>query len=169
MYCTACGREISDLDAFCPACGKENLSIGIIPKADPEPSAPTYTEEQRSKDRRCGLGRAITGAVLAIVSVILSYIGFVVGVILCMEFDDALGIMFFFLAIAVAVALCIVAIVFGARSIGTFIRLSREGRAKPIATLIIGIDSLVSGVVSLFASIVYVLLELLIIWFGTVG
>lgn len=159
MYCNNCGREIRENELFCPACGKENSPLDVFEiKAEPIHEV-TYTEEEKSRDRRCGLGKAITGAALALVSFFVSYIGFVVSAVMSITYEvSPAGIIFCLGGLAIS----IISIVFGAKSIGTFKRLSNEGRAKPIATLIIGIESLVSGIAMTFLAVVFSLMLLLV-------
>ena len=134
-------------DYFCPACGAENF--GTVYDSPNEnvyentyygysEQRPVFSEEEQSKDRRYGLGGAITAAVMAAVSTFMLFIALVLGEL---GESTAATVINFLMAVPGVLAL-----VFGFRSITAFRKNVSEGRAKPIATLIMGIVGATTGI-----------------------
>ena len=133
MYCKKCGTYIDGESELCPACQAQedfnfNNNTNVIN------NEPIYTEEEKSKDRRAGLSTAITGCVFGAVSSFLVGIG--MGLV---EVAPAVGIIFSLIAVVFSV----LALVKGIQSINVFKDSTKTGKAKPIATLILGIVSVV--------------------------
>lgn len=64
QYCTSCGNQIGELDAFCSKCGhaKQNLT--------PQPVTYTPTpSEQPKTSSNSGLGASITGVIFGALSI----------------------------------------------------------------------------------------------------
>jgi hypothetical protein len=132
MYCKKCGKFIGNEDAdICQEClAKEEVKT--------EPVAEII--EQKGS-RTTGLPKAIASGCLTIGSIIFIYIALFFSLV-------SLGAMLVFTVMSIAMG--IIAIVFGAKSIATFKRESRENRIKPIPTLIIGIASLATSSILVF-------------------
>ena len=159
MYCKNCGRELRPDTIFCSACGHQ---VQEIHQYTPANTVPEYTDEEKSRDRRRGLGKAIVGTVFSLVSVFLLVFGCMFYAIGLEYYDeDVIFAGLFFMM--TALPLSIISIVFGAKSIGAFKRNGREGKARPIATLILGIESLSSGIIMTFMNFVYIMLFLVVL------
>ena len=105
-----------------------------------------------------GFGRALASAILGTVASILMLVGFYI-VLFALEFavDDAgkLGLATLeWSFILISVAPIVLSIVFGIKSIKTFSINKKEGKAKPIATLILGIAGLANGAIALLLAII---------------
>ena len=140
MYCKKCGTYIDGESELCPACQAQE-DFNFNNNTNVTNNEPIYTEEEKSKDRRAGLSTAITGCVFGAVSSFLVGIG--MGLI---EVAPAVGIIFSLIAVVFSV----LALVKGIQSIKTFINFSKQGKAKPIATLIVGIGGVVWAALDLY-------------------
>ena len=115
-YCKSCGTLIRKATIYCPHCNKIADAIAVsVPQGS----------------RMLGFGPALTGAILADVAVAM------------FTLMDALGasIGSIIIMVLLALGLSIPAIILGAKSIQT----AKEARVKPIATLVLGIASVVLG------------------------
>ena len=112
-------------------------------------SAPDLTVEDipNPENRKYGLGRAIAAQILASLSALIGIIAFYVLVFSIVGFSGeieeigASALFFGFFCTAGCVAMSIVAIVLGVRSIKAFKRVT----PRPIATLVLGISSVVEA------------------------
>ena len=130
MYCKYCGTYVEGESDVCPNCkSKENLNNNALID-----NTPTYTEQEKYNDRRAGLKGGIAGCILGFIGSITS--GIALGLV---EFFPVISIIF----VLISIALAIVSLLKGIQSIKTFISFSKQGKAKPIATLILGIVSIV--------------------------
>ena len=137
MYCKKCGTYIDGEETLCPACqAQEDFNNTTVVDV-----TPVYTEEAKSKDRRAGLAGAIVSAVLGVLGFIFAYIGLIFA-----GYLPIVTIVF----IITAIPLSIVALVKGISSIKLFKRHCKEGKAKPIATLIVGIGGVVWAALDLY-------------------
>ena len=101
-----------------------------------------------------GFGKALASTILGAVATVLVFICYyIIGV----SFAGSLGVfgsvalLFAILGFVPAcIATSIISIVFGIKSIKTFANSKNNGRAKPIATLILGINGLADGALSAF-------------------
>lgn len=184
MYCRKCGKQI-DYDApLCKECEQAEQDFGgqmedaqtadtptrdeQYPMAAPavqEDSAPA--QEQPKGSRKEGLGASIASAVLGVSSFVMNVIALLFAD-LQMIISPSLHqghpypvidpfAIFFLIA---GVATMIPAIILGVKSMLCFFKAKREGRLKPIATLICGI----SGIVMSGISILYAFLTLLMLY-----
>lgn len=147
MYCKKCGKFTDNQDGLCEDC-KTKESVNTTNNVDTlntVDTPPVYTEEQKSADRRLGLGGAIASAVMGFVAFIISYISIFLSALI--------PVLSLFLMVAVIV-LGIISLTKGIKSITIFIKNGKEKRARPIATLIVGIGGIVfSGFAFLFTII----------------
>ncbi|MBO5286400.1 MAG: hypothetical protein J6B16_05840 [Clostridia bacterium] len=149
MYCKKCGQYTDNEDGLCASCkAQDDFGFENTTTVNNEP---VYTEAQQSEDRRLGLKTGIISAIFGFISTVFS--GIASGIVAALiELGD------FGMAIPVGIVLSIPAIVFGIialikgiNCIKTFIRSCKAKKAKPIATLILGIvaiDFAASGLIS---------------------
>ena len=153
MFCRKCGKQIAE-GTMCDDCARAefyaqqpqqppqqpnysqpNYSQPNYSQPYAQPQAqpkPQYTREPDPQNKMYGFGKALTGTILAFVSIIIPYLS------LGVMFDSPeLGIVLMLMALPCA----IIGLVFGIGSIKTFMR-RKNGCAKPIATLILGIAAL---------------------------
>lgn len=172
MFCRFCGKQIEDDSAFCAGCGaavgkaetpvkKEEVEEPFFAKEEPAPAQDLFFAEEKKplpagNPHMVGFGRALTGVILSFVAMMLY---FVVCEVIFWAYCDEDYIAAFFLLLG-AIALGVVAVVLGAKSIGTF--KNAQGK-KPIATLVLGIAALAEGAISLLldAIILFPLLAVL--------
>jgi hypothetical protein len=127
-------------------------------------------------NRKVGLGKAITSVVLAFVA----YMTVVVGIALMggfammedIEFgfganlsigypdyeygyvypDFSVGSVTLFIIFGIAIGLAIPALIMGIQSMKCFFKQKREGKAKPVATLVLGIVGMALSAITLFCA-----------------
>ena len=132
MYCTKCGKQI-DYDAEvcneCKAAETARNENDYNPFEEPPIGVPTDAD-----NRMFGFGKALASTIIAVVNLIFSFIAMAVS----LEEPDA-GIVL----ILMGIAMFVVSLIFGIKSITTFKRRCRENCAKPIPTLILGIVGIV--------------------------
>ncbi len=115
-------------------------------------------QPKENSGRMDGFGRALASAILGTVASILMLAGFYT-VLFALEFavDEAGKIALAvsgWVYIIISVAPIVLSIVFGIKSIKTFSINKKEGKAKPIATLILGIAGLANGAIALLLAII---------------
>lgn len=158
MFCRFCGKQIEDDSAFCGNCGAAIEKEEEPVKKAEEVAEPFFAEEKplpAVNPRMEGFGRALTGVIFTVVAMVLliyacvfidgaqrynSYYG------MYTSEEDVIAAFFLLMG---SIALSIISVVFGAKSIGTFKRVQRE---KPVATLVLGIISLAEGALILFVN-----------------
>ncbi len=172
MFCTQCGRQIEN-GTICEDCAKKQELMGnttfvseakdgvtVTATTPPTPVAP-------AGNKKAGLKKAIIGAVIAFVALIIVSFGtgLLTGAMELAAFGDIsieeYDIMF---SISMTISVfgliaCVPAIILGISSIKTFIKEKRETNVKPIATLIVGIFSIVWVAVSVFTFFITLLLS----------
>ncbi len=157
MYCRRCGKEI-DYDAeYCIECS--NMARE---KAQPveetyyqEPQQETYYQAQsydyttqkpaNTPSRTAGLGKGITGAIFAFISLIIVALA-----IELLLYDDSTALVLAILGIGFSIP----ALACGRGAISVFKLACRNNHPKPIATLICGIFGVAMGATSLFCSVI---------------
>lgn len=155
MFCRFCGKQIEDDAAFCGNCG---AAIKAEKGAEPFFSPATPTPAPVEGNRMEGFGKALTGAIFSFVSTVLFFV--IVELMAGSEgYNYYYGydvyyeenIIAAFILLFPAIALGVLSVVFGAKSIGTF---KRAQGVKPIPTLICGIISLAEGALILLANVI---------------
>ena len=133
-------------DYFCPFCGAENFATvydSTYTYAQnntntEQRSSYTYTSaDEESRDRKYGIRGAICAVIMAGVTTLMLSCALISAI---MEFVLGMGV-FLFLAFGTG----IVAGILGIKSVNAYKRMVREGRAKPVATLVMGIIGMVIG------------------------
>ncbi len=154
MFCRFCGKELEDDSVFCGNCGapvgKEKAPVKkeqevvepFFVKEEPAPVREPFFAEEKPlpavNPRMVGFGKALTGTILSFVGMVLFFIIFEIILWACC-YDDYMAA---FVLLLGTIALGVVSVVFGVKSIKTF--KNAQGQ-KPIATLILGIISLAEG------------------------
>ena len=134
-YCRKCGKKLEDNAELCENCRNEELVFG-----DGSEEVTSAVSQAGKKD----------GFVKALLSVILPYaasvlFGVVLGVIIGFGLLDTLQKAGIVIVGMLFIAPMVISIIFGIQSIKAFVRNKREGRAKPIATLVLGIIGLATS------------------------
>lgn len=171
MYCSKCGKQI-DYDAeVCNECAEQEVAA--------RDSEPTPTENQPTGSRKEGFGRSLASTILGAVGFILSMLAITFAILaagnLLIEYSESLGVAvpieayellgesatFITLAIVFSIftlGVSIPGMIFGIKSMKVFFKAKREGKVKPIATLVLGI----CGMVASICAIAFVQLTLLL-------
>ncbi len=159
MYCKYCGKEIVDGDldnAVCNSCMTQE-------------TANVETEAQPAQNpRMIGFKKALAGTIMSYIGTIyvayaMIYILFIPILIIEMGMPVVAGALVSLLFMAPAIVVAILSISFGISSIKTFRKVKER---KPIATLILGINSLDYGVAMamLILLILFLMAMLGIVW-----
>jgi hypothetical protein len=144
MYCKKCGTYIDGESELCPAC-KAQEDFNFDNNTTVVDNTPNYTEQEKYNDRRAGLKGSIISTIFGEVGFSLVYIAMIVVAL------EPVVSLFFMLA---SIPFTIIALIKGINCIKLFKRHCKEGRSKPIATLVLGIN----GVVMAGLSLVFLLL-----------
>ena len=151
MYCRKCGKQI-DYDAhLCKECQEEVINASLVEKETvvKAPEKVVVVQKPASVGSRMeGFGGALTSTILGVVAFILAYValifliagfngGYYDGLEGGVYFSGIFSVGVFFMILALVLG--IVSLVLGIKAIKRFRRQSREGKVKPIATLILGI------------------------------
>lgn len=122
-YCRKCGKWIETEDLYCDDCRNAEIIFGdVLPPEKPV-------------DR----GSRMDGFPKALASTIVSAAVFII-MIVCFVLSAVDGsVAFYILGIMISLGGSIVSIIFGVKSIVTFANNAKQGKLKPIATLICGI------------------------------
>ena len=162
MFCQRCGRQLRDGE-ICPSCypqyaepeAKTEFSSGAAPETQPVSTAPVGS-------RMTGFGPALTAAILAFIAFVTSYATLLVLDVALMDIDagfydeafvDGTFPVCIFFAL-LAFGLSVPALILGIKSIMTFVRESKRGAVKPIATLVLGIASTALSPLTLLISFI---------------
>jgi hypothetical protein len=168
MFCRKCGKQIDYEAEFCKECQEMDAFFGENKPTVEEPSLIVEQEKPVLEgNRKEGFGKALTSTILGV----LAYFLVSVALGLLMGLKDIKPEAFNYDYVAyeaacdliqgiaivitiIAIGLAIPSLILGIKSIKCFIKQKREGKVKPIATLILGIVGLAaSGYALLFALI----------------
>ena len=173
-YCRKCGKQIETNDEYCEECRNQSIygNGGTTQQQSrdyrheqfyqqqfyQQPCGRQDSRPEENNGRMDGFGRALASAILGTVASILMLAGFYT-VLFALEFavDEAGKIALAvsgWVYIIISVAPIVLSIVFGIKSIKTFSINKKEGKAKPIATLILGIAGLANGAIALLLAII---------------
>lgn len=155
MFCTQCGKEIEN-GTICEECAeklslmKETTSLNEENGETPVVFVEQPTIQAPVGNRKAGLTKAIVGAVIGFIALMIVSIGSgllsgalelaALGEISVQDYDIIFGLSM--VVSVVGLLACIPTIILGIASIKTFLREKRETNTKPLATLIVGIVSL---------------------------
>ena len=175
-YCRKCGKRIENDDGYCEECRNRDLIFGSYettgqsPRNEEIPASGQEKEEKKEQlvvpsqvaeekpneqsGRMDGFGLALTSAILGTVA--LGILACVLQLILlAIESGSNYGaavivtIPFAVIGIILSIPPAIIGLVFGIKSIKTFAGNKKNGRALPIATLVLGIYGVVNTAVVL--------------------
>jgi hypothetical protein len=136
MYCNRCGKYLEGDSTLCTECEKAERKEKKRAEYYIDTSAEPYYEpeiEVPEKDNRMyGFGKSLASTIIGFVAFMWSYI-MVISII-----SENAGMVASF--ILVLIGLIITSLVLGLKSIFLFNKRRRLGAAKPIATLILGIN-----------------------------
>ena len=157
MYCKKCGKFINSDASVCNECAEEMLrkEQGST-KTEQTYTAKPQTQTVQRGNIMEGFGKALAAAIIPEVAAIVGMIGFVVGASGLHKATGIYSVGAF--VMFVSIALCVVAIVFGAKSISLANGLARDGYKRPIATMICGIVGLVSAILVAFMLALYLII-----------
>lgn len=189
MFCRNCGKPTPNGEMMCRDCLAEQnaqpqqeepfAELNNNTRQQPSTNQPfqTYTQPPmyppfqpappKSGNRMEGFGKALTATILSNVGFVFAYIALIV---LAMATEYGYDTIYFseisgpsFFCALIAIGLAIPSIILGAQSIKTFKTAKAENRVKPIATLILGIVGLASGIAAVsFGGLSALLLAMLL-------
>ena len=153
MYCKKCGKLLPGEADLCRDCfDQANKAAQQTPYYGRPPVVAVPVDRD---NRMYGFGKALASTIMsesAFIAVIFSFVFFFE-----MIATDAgpIEIMTAFVSYVALFAVIVVALVFGIRSISTYSRRSREGCAKPVPTLVLGIIGVVSSAIALIYALYF--------------
>ena len=174
MYCTKCGKEI-EAGTVCRECMEAESGVNANAGYH-QPEQPTYAQPVQPIQPTYGYGNSyqpyapslpepgnrMYGFGKALASTIISYIGFIfvyVALILStMEYEGGVGLV---MAI-ISLPLIIIPLIMGIKSIGVFNQ-RKATCAKPIATLILGINGLAMAACSALMDFILMVVALMLL------
>ncbi|MBQ9709652.1 MAG: hypothetical protein IJV67_03400 [Clostridia bacterium] len=172
MYCRKCGKQIDYDSEFCIDCRAEEAAkqayLKVI-EAHTESSAKSSNEAQQAAPaqkgaRMFGFKRALTSTIMGFASIVAFYVSFVFLLLFLSDTTESASTVFFIIVFfipsaCIGVALCIISLIFGIKSITVSRKRYKEGFPTPIATLVLGIVGTYLSVISslLFSYILLIL------------
>ena len=157
MYCRKCGKQINYDAPYCKECEETEKFFNAKKPISTPKDIPTITAtpEQRSKEKMMFFGKALASTIVGTIAFILgilalSYITMVYDAemyISSYRLDDwtTSCITCSFLALGGAIP----GLILGISSVKCFCTAKKDGREKPIATLVCGLVGLVSSALTL--------------------
>ena len=164
MYCRKCGKQINYDAPYCLEC-QEMEALFITPEEEQAKqraqesaytAAPTYhpAPQPLQGNRKEGFGKALASTILATVSYFLVFISLgVLGALDSYSYysysynSDVIGVAYVFLLMSIGTA--VPALIMGIQSMKCFFRQKREGKVKPVATLVLGIVGMATSACTL--------------------
>ena len=174
MYCRKCGKQIDYDSEFCIDCRAEEAAKQAyfkVIEAHTESSAKSSNEAQPKQPapaqkgaRMFGFKRALTSTIMGFASIVAFYVSFIFLLLFLSDTTESASTVFFIIVFfipfaCIGVALCIISLIFGIKSITVSRKRYKEGYPTPIATLILGIVGTYLSVISslLFSYILLIL------------
>ena len=156
MYCKKCGKFITSDAVLCNECTEEMLKNEQgFTKTEQTYTAKPQTQTVQKGSSMQGFGKALAAAIIPEVAAAVGMIGFIVGVSGLPKATGIYSVGAF--VMFVSIALCVVAIVFGAKSISLANSLARDGYKRPIATMVCGIVGLAAAILVAFMLALYLI------------
>ena len=175
MYCRKCGKMLEEGQTTCPDCEEVEVHFGMEEPVVEPYEEPTSAPVAQEGNRMAGFKPALAATIMGFIGYILAYVGFLYSYIvfagvsgesmtgmleLMFPMDENLmmdipvqtlsGLAAFFAL--VGLGLGIPSIIMGAKSIKLFKQMKNEGKAKPVAALVLGIIGLVMGICAVIIS-----------------
>lgn len=162
MYCKKCGRFIAGNEELCEDCLHNELVFGEVNKPQqPQQSQQATAPANRPRPRMLAFKPALAAVITGTLSYMLMLMAFIVGLPtkkLVMGYE---GVHYTYVysvmpevtwvLFSLALPLCVVALVFGIRSLVTVVKAKKSGAPMAIAPLIISISAIVmAGLAVLF-------------------
>ena len=164
MYCRKCGKFIEGDADTCLDCRAEEAAkqayLKVIeahtessakPSEEAQPKPPATVEKGA---RMFGFKRALTSAIFGFASIFATYLAFLFFVALAASTEDQINwilvTMFIIPLVFASVALCVISIVLGIKSIIASRQRTKDGYPLPIATLILGIGGVYLSAICIF-------------------
>ena len=165
MYCRKCGKQIDYDSEFCLDCrAEEQAYIQIIESHTHTNSEAQQAAPAQKGARMFGFKRALTSTIMGFASIVAFYVSFIFLLLFLSDTTESastvlLIIVFFIPFACIGVALCIISLIFGIKSITVSRKRYKEGYPTPIATLVLGIVGVYFSVISslLFSYILLIL------------
>lgn len=165
MYCRKCGKQIDYDSPICKECQEE--LIHSISQVEPKVEVKEVVQPQQAQkpqpqgSRMEGFGKALTSTILGVVSYVLVLFAFIFIVAggaardatMYDEYAYSSATSMFSLGIVcmmISIGLAITSLILGIKSIKCFIKQKKEGKVKPIATLILGITGVAGSGLTFF-------------------
>jgi len=183
MFCSKCGKEINYDSPICLECISamaDEKAAAEEKKADAEPAVneqqenkpeePVYTYNPQPQPqpqlyvvpmapaapvapqtggkstRMQGFGIALAGTIISAVSIFFMMFAFIGALSVTI-----MGTLF----TMITIGMCVTSLIFGIKSIKTFVSVKREGNPVPIATLILGIETIATAAFVMLYSLLF--------------
>ena len=154
MYCRKCGKQINYDAPMCMECEEmEKLFNTSKPVATPADMTVAKTPEQRSKERMMFFGKALASTIVGTIAFILGILAFSYisvayeSYISNYRWSDLISscVTYAFFGLGGAIP----GLILGVSSVKCFCTAKKDGREKPVATLVCGLVGLVSSALTL--------------------
>ena len=180
MYCRKCGKQIDYDSENCKEC-QEMETFFSAPEIEPkfevrEEPRPQYTQPQYAYtqprqplpgNKKEGFGKALTSTILGSIGIVVALIAYVC-LLAAMDYDYyydyyyydsyyyesmiSVGVIFMLMSLGLAIP----SLILGIKSMSCFFKQKREGKVKPVATLVLGIVGVATSALALlYASICF--------------
>lgn len=153
MYCKKCGKLLPGEADLCRDCfDQANKAAQQTPYYGRPPVVAVPVDRD---NRMYGFGKALASTIMsesAFFALLFSFFFFLEMVVIE---GGPIEVMIGFISYLAVVALIVIALILGIKSIGTYSRRSREGCAKPVATLVLGIIGVVGSALALFYALYF--------------
>ena len=161
MYCRKCGKQIDYDSEFCRECKQALLSTplpAVTPSIKIEEKLIVEQVEQPIQERRVGsrtkgLAKALTSTIVGTITFILAFIMYIVLSVIIGENNSGYDLAYYesiaFLVIMITAIASIPSLVLGIQSMSCFFKQNREGKVRPMATLVLGIVGVANNVLAL--------------------
>ena len=149
MYCQKCGKPNDNGELLCNDCLKK-MAVEVAPV---EAMSKEEIEEARKVGRKTALASTIVSNA-SIFAMLIAFILYVIGFVFCLpsELGESelygVGIALFVIGSILffaSIAGLIISLVLGVKSITKYKTVIKEGKPKPVATLVLGIVGLASA------------------------
>ena len=124
-YCVKCGKELEDGSYICDSCREREIAAG-------------GGEDSKKSGRMYCFDKALISVLLAMPTFLMTLFGLIAGAVSL----DGIAMFIFWI---ISLIMAIIALKFGIQSIKAFVRNTRLGLPKPVATLVLGIIGVVGA------------------------
>lgn len=154
MYCRKCGKQIDYDEPICNECREAEIFFDDSVNND---------FSQPVGDPKEGFGLALASTIIGAITlfIIITAITIITDILVGTIYNVSAGISSIISTLCLGGA--IPALIFGIKSIKCFIAAKRDGRIKPVATLVCGIIGLVLSALAMFYVLLLIILMCAII------